>query len=626
MSIMWRGERKKRMRRSWVSAVSRDARPLLRDGISPLERMTRIHAVFCVIGLLCATLVFRLFQLQNSQHGQWLDLASRQQDTSVEIQRARGTVIDSAGRSLAVSVPTVSVAIHPGKVTDRDSAKKILASVVGLPANEINTKLNSRKSFVWLERGVSQDRAQRIKELKLEGIVLVPEYSRLYPQGSIGGPILGRVSRDGLGQAGVELQFNEDLSRDFLTVAVRRDARGRLVAPDYSNQGGFGVIRSFFLSDEAASHISLASHAKRPRNLPPDEDSLPSVQLSIDSAIQDILERELKQGVSDARAKRGMGLIMDADTGELLAVAQTPSFDPNDSSVSPSEFKNLALHESFEPGSTLKPLVAAAAIQAGVVKIDELIDGQNGSFQFGRKTIRDVHGVGVIPFSEALVRSSNVCMTKVGLRLGKERLQSALAKFGLGTRTGIELPGEETGILRSQSAWRDIDVATHSFGHGVSVTALQLARAFSAIVNGGYLVSPTILKRAVGSEVVKEQVLDTHVSEQLYKTLIGVTANKEGTAHQAALKFLPVSGKTGTAHKMKIGAKGYDPERVLASFIGFVDGREQGISRRVTAYIIIDEPGVNPRWGGVVAAPVFRRVMEQILPHLMTGAESGRST
>lgn len=605
---------KQLVRRAWVCGLQ-DTRYERTAVLSLEDRMRRMSVLVIGLFFLGSVLLLRLYQLQTSQHKQWLELAAKQHETSIEVQQPRGTVFDAGGRAVAVSVPTVSVAVHPHKVTDEATAVQRLSQILGLSPAVVREKLQSTKPFVWLRRGLPQEVADAAHALGVAGVVVIPEFSRYYPQGKGGGPVLGRVSRDGLGQSGIELQYNDELTRDYVRVPVRRDARGKLVAVGGPSAG---TMRRIGLRDDPRLLLNspemIAGHPG-------------SVQLSIDMAIQEIMEQELREGVINAKAKRGLAVMMDADSGEVLAMAQNPSFDPNDPDVSPSELKNFLIQDSFEPGSTLKPIVAAAALDAGVVRLDEMIDGEKGRFRFGGKLISDVHGVGLIPFSEALVRSSNVCMAKVGSRLGKERLHAALERLGFGAPTGIELPGEAGGILRGVRSWREIDIATHSFGHGVSVTALQLVRAFSAVLNGGWLVQPTVLKRPADDLVSRVKVLDSRISRALYRVLIDVTESKEGTARQAAMKFFPVSGKTGTAHKVKAGGHGYDPDEVMASFIGFVDARDQGIARRVTLFVAMDEPGVRPRWGGTVAAPVFRKIMERTLPHLMTlNSESGETT
>ena len=308
---------------------------------------------------------------------------------------------------------------------------------------------------------------------------------------------------------------------------------------------------------------------------------------------------------------------MDADSGDILGMAQVPRFDPNKfENVSPEDLRNVLIQDSFEPGSTMKPLVAAAALESKVVSSTERMNCESGQYAFGKKVVRDVHPVGIVPFSEALVRSSNICMAKVGVRLGRDRLRKALSNFGFGATTEIELPGESKGILRPASEWKDIDVATHSYGQGVAVTALQIVQAYAALANGGYLVKPRIVKDEPHGEA--KPVVSSTVANKVAEILAGVTESGHGTGKQARISGLRVSGKTGTAQKASLKGRGYDTDRILASFIGFVDANAIGVDRRLVMLVAVDEPGVTPRWGGVLAAPVFKHSMERVLSHLLT--------
>lgn len=352
-----------------------------------------------------------------------------------------------------------------------------------------------------------------------------------------------------------------------------------------------------------------------------------ALELSIDSVVQQILEEELDLGRETAHAKRTFGLVLDAQTGEILAMGQSLASEAGkskDQRYSSSEsLRNVVLQDAFEPGSTFKPVVAALALDRRVVQPNELINCENGNYRVGPNVVRDVHPVGIVPFTEVLVRSSNVGMTKVGSRLGQVLLHDLLAGFGFGQQSGVELAGEGRGILRPVSRWRPIDLATHSFGQGVSVTAIQLTRAYGALANGGMLIEPTILKRtgpAKGVRVLREEVANT-----VAKALVGVVEGEHGTGKEAAISGLAVSGKTGTAQKARSTGRGYDPDKILASFIGFVDGAQLGVNKRLVMFVAVDEPGVKPRWGGVVAAPVFRRTMERVLAQFLH-TEAGRPT
>ena len=254
-----------------------------------------------------------------------------------------------------------------------------------------------------------------------------------------------------------------------------------------------------------------------------------------------------------------------------------------------------------------------------------MLDCEGGRYRFGGHTIRDVHPIDTVSFSEVLVQSSNICMAKIGARMGIKRLHEALESFGFGKTTGLELKGEAAGILRAPERWRTIDIATHSFGQGVAVTALQLVQAYGALANGGLLVRPTLLKQPTGEPVESRRILRPETASTISQAIRGVTEAEHGTGKKAKISGVTVYGKTGTAQKARRDGRGYDPDRVLASFIGYVDGQEVGLDRRLVMLVIVDEPGVKPRWGGTLAGPIFRRSMERVLSHLLT-QDSGLQT
>lgn len=584
------------------------------------------------IAVLRGTLIFfggvvflRVCQLQAVEHNKWLELALKQHRATVEVSQARGAIVDRVGRPLAVSIPSVSLAAHPRKIGDKHAASRTLAPVVGLSEEEVLELLSQSKPFVWLKRDLPFKTADRVGALGIDGVSAFHEYQRFYPQGALANFILGRTGRDGYGLAGAELAFEKRLSFGNVRISVRRDARGQLVAdgdsPKLDRYAEINNLQSLERGDYLWS-AALTDSEEPEADFSPYNNSI--VRLSLDAALQGILEEELAAGLSASKASRVLGVVMDADSGEVLAMAEQVEIrDSGTAELSPESLRNAVIQDNFEPGSTLKPFVAAAALEEGVVSAEERMNCEDGEYVFANHVVHDAHPVGKATFREALVRSSNICLAKVGNRLGAARLHQALARFGLGEKPGIELPGESGGILRPLSKWAKIDVATHSFGHGVSVTALQLVRAYSALVNGGWLVNPTILKRDKIETFDAERVLSNNVSEQIREMLYDVTTDEHGTGRRAKIMGARVAGKTGTAHKPSSSGRGYDSNKVLASFVGFVDGRELGVGRRLTALVLVDEPQVRPRWGGVVAAPVFSRIMERVLSHLLATETKG---
>lgn len=558
--------------------------------LSANARLQRLSMLGFVIAIFVGVIALRLCELQTTEHQRWLNLASRQQQSTVEVRHARATVVDALGKPLAVSVPSVSVAVHPQKVKNCDDFVRRLTSVVDVDVKDVREKLKTEKPFVWIKRDLPRSVARQISDLNLEGICVVDEFQRSYPQGFLAGPIIGRTGRDGYGLGGVEYAFDGMLSADGgMELPVGRDARGRLVAV---SEYGFNK---------------------------PSRDVEPQLRLSIDAVVQGILEEEFNRALETMQAKQVFGLVMDADTGEILASAQSSrAMASHIQDLSADELKNVVIQDAFEPGSTLKPFIAAKAIDESVHSPNDMMDCENGTYAVGRHIIRDVHPIGMASLREAIVRSSNICMAKVGQRLGRNRVYEALSDFGFGQKSGIELPGEAAGILRDGKRWANIDVATHSFGHGISVTSLQLVRAYSALLNGGLLVTPTVINGGTRKKGSVIRVLGDATSSAMRDILYDVIADEHGTGRKAQVVGVRVAGKTGTAHKVLSSGRGYDSERVMASFVGFVDGSDIGLQRRFTALVVVDEPGVTPRWGGAVAAPVFSSAMERILSYVMT--------
>lgn len=576
-------------------------------------RMRLLQGLICTLALCVSA---RLYYLQGQDQEKWRSLASRQHDSTVQIQAARGDIYDIEGRLLATSVRATSLGLHPKEAREIPQFSGRLAKLIGLPEKEIQSKINSDKSFLWLARGLPLDIEKELKDSGLSSaIALVPEFKRYYPQGVLAGPILGRISRDGAGLSGIELQYNRQLAAANQSFSMRRDAKGRLLPAELltiseNYQDSLSNIPEVFgvgLSARSNTEVKIRNEGQ-------------DVHLSIDSLFQEIVEEEIKIAQQSAQAKRVFAVLLDADKGEILSLAQTPGIDPNSQeNLSPELLRNSVLQDSFEPGSTLKPLVAALALDAGIIRAEQQFDCEMGHFVIGPHVIGDVHPEGILPLRDVLIRSSNVCMAKIGLSMGRERLARGLRKLGFGQLSGIELPGEAKGIFRRVEDWAEVDVATHAFGQGVAVTALQLVQAYGALANGGLLHRPTLLKDA-SKEATR--VFSAQTARQISDMLKGVTQDEHGTGQKASIAGLDVMGKTGTAQKPRSDGKGYDPEKILASFVGFVDGENIGLKRRLVLLVAVDEPGVKPRWGGVVAAPAFKRIMERVLAQLFAASST----
>lgn len=585
------------------------------------ERLLRLQLVSLLLLLLSFGVTFRLVSLQQIQYPKWLKLADAQHDRSLPVEGARGQIIDREGRVLATSVEAFSVGVHPQKLQHTAELVTKISEILKVDEKQISARVESTKPYELLARGVTPETRDELVKLNQLAFTSDDDFRRLYPQGDLAAQVIGRVGRDGKGQSGIEREYDSRLGAGRRELVVKRDARGRRVMVPSENVSWRELLwQTSFLNSDAFA-LSSVDRASMLDEAPRDEGDV--VQLSIDAVLQGIVEEEIQRALVETRAKRVSAVVMDAESGEVLAIGQGPRFNPNLlEQLGPDELRTVGTQDSFEPGSTFKPVVVGLALQAGVTNIEEKMDCEMGGLRVGKHRIRDVHPVGIASVRDVLVRSSNVCSAKLGMRLGKYRLGEGLKQFGFGAPTGIELPGEAKGILSSSENWKDIHVATISFGQGVSVTQLQLVRAYAAIANGGRLVTPTILKHRDKQEVsiddARSRLFSEQVSADLRSALFGVTTEEHGTGRGAAIAGVKVYGKTGTAQKARVGARGYDPSRIFSSFIGFVDAAEVGVNRKLVMFVGVDEPQTAIRYGGVLAAPVFKRSIERMLSQLMT--------
>jgi cell division protein FtsI (penicillin-binding protein 3) len=579
-------------------------------------RKLRALTLIGTFQLAAVLIIFRLFALQGSEHLKWQGIASKQQSKDVKVTGARGAIVDRNGLELAVSIPSLSIGAHPKWLKDKESAISKLSIATGISAGELRSKLNTDKQFVWLAKGLSQTKELEISKLKLFGLELEKEYRRVYPQGSLASTIIGKASADGGGLSGVERSSDKQLNAPSEKHLIRRDARGKLIdTRAWEGQEGVTLTHLKDMFDGGSDDLQAQSARKEGAG----------VQLTIDANIQSILEEEIDLSKESSKAKHVFGLMMDAHTGEVIAMGQSERSDlSSNKGQTTEELKNIVLQNSFEPGSTFKPIITALALEHKVTKPEEMINCENGKFPVGKYTIKDAHPVPTVSLEQVLVRSSNIGMAKLGFRLGKDLLYSDLRKFGFGESSKVGLSGEAQGIFRNSSKWANIDIATHSFGQGISVTALQMVRAYAVLANGGYLIRPRIITDKLVPLESNPRLLSKKTTDFVRGALNQVTENEHGTGRNSRIAGVPVYGKTGTAQKSRIGGVGYDSNRILASFIGFVDGNAVGVDRTLVLYIAVDEPGVWPRWGGTLAAPVFKKVMERTLSHyLLTEPESG---
>lgn len=542
------------------------------------RRRVRLAAACALIGAVLVGVAARLCQLALVDGQRLATLARRQHSQTEQLAALRGAILDRFGEPLALSIRADSVFVRPAQLPD-DGSGVAVARALQIPQGRWVKKISSPSPFTWLKRQASPDELERLRALNVPGVGTIPERRRFYPHGRMAAPVIGFAGVDSQGLEGIELAYDSYLRGSAAAMSVERDARGRRF-----------VARA--LESEAPRHGA-------------------NVVLTLDSSLQYVAERELDQRVSETRAKGGLVLILDPRRGEILALAQNPSFDPNQRlAVDPDRLRDRAVSDAYEPGSTMKGLLAAAALEHRAVKTTDRFFCENGRYAIAGHTIHDHHGAGWLSFPEIFQVSSNIGATKVAERLGAKAYHQTLRAFGLGSPTGVDLSGEQAGILRSFPAWKPIDLATASFGQGVAVTPIQLASAYAAIANGGILMRPYIVKRVVdetGEVLVENQptVVRRVVSEATAREVTAVlerVVTEKGTAPLAAVPGLRIAGKTGTAQKVDFVRGGYSRGRI-ASFIGYFPADDP----QVVMLVVIDEPQTTI-WGGTAAAPVFRAI------------------
>lgn len=561
--------------------------------LPPKFRRIRITS-FGMIAVVWVLLVgMRLYVLQIKDNGVWQQWASKQHNSDIQLASERGPILDREGRLLAVSVPASSVYVRPKLIKDIDDTARKLGIVLQIDQKEIRKKLTETKPFVWLQRQLPREIADRVATLDIKGVNSVLESKRFYPYNNAASTLIGKVGIDGNGLSGIEKIQENSLHEQDRKQRVIKDAYGISIQLTGLNENEFELPKGS------------------------------SVQLTIDTAIQQIVDEETELGAKITNAKAVTAVMVDADTGDILAMSQSKSPNFNSTDNDPENMKNKLVEAVFEPGSIFKPLVAAAAIEENLAKATDIINCEGGKYPFMGHLIKDVHPSGSIPFFDVVVRSSNIGMTKIGIRLGKDRLYDWIKRFGFGVNTKLGLPGETGGILRNVSTWSGVDVATHSFGQGVAVTPLQIVRAMSAIANGGKI--PTLRIMTSNKAPAPERILSSKTANVVKEMMYGVVEDEHGTGGKAVIEGIRVGGKTGTAQKARADGKGYMSGAYVASFVGFVDTKEVGLTQNLVLAVIVDEARSNTIYGGTLAAPIFRRVMQRTVQSMVTKDQIGSS-
>jgi len=529
----------------------------------------------------------RLYDLQILNHQKFFRQASKGQTKSIKISPKRGSIYDRNLEKLAVNIPSYSLYARPGKISYFKKVARKLSPIVRMKVSSLTKKLRQKKVFVWLKRKLSLAQKKRIEALGLKGIGFVEESKRFYPQGELASSLLGFAGVDNQGLAGVELSYNSELQGEAGHFWIREDALGYEIP---------------FAKDTLQALVPG-------KNL----------VLTLDNVIQSMVEQELSLTLKKTKAKSVEALFMDPQTGEILALVNKPDYDPNHySDYSPFTRKNRVVQSLYEPGSSFKPFTVSALLQEGLTDLNEKIYcGEsvrvaNHLFHDWKNFDRD------LSVTEIFENSSNVGVIELASRMKKEKFYKYIRLFGFGNRTGVDLPGEGKGIVRSPSDWSLTDLPAISIGQGIAVTPVQMVTALSALINGGNLLRPYVVKYVSSSDgkIIKEnrplvirRVSSESLSQTIKSLLEGVV--EEGTGKRARIRGYSLGGKTGTAQIPASNGRGYLPNKYIASFMGFapVD------SPRIAGIVIIKEP-TGAYYGGEVAAPLFRRIMKRVLPYL----------
>lgn len=549
----------------------------------------RVKCIFIAGTMLSvmALLILRLYYLQIEQHIFFKEKANKQHLLNLKKSAKRGKILDRKLRELAVTVPAKTVFADPTKVKDVKRTAKQLARLLGVDRKKLKNKLSSKKRFAYIKRQISDEEAHEIENLGLPGIYLLDDTRRVYPGGKLLSHVLGFVNIDGEGLEGLENVYDKYLKGKPGWSLGERDGFRREVVPH------------------------------RHQALEP-QDGMDLV-LSVDMAIQMMVEAQLDRLVDRYEPQSASIVVMEPSNGEILALANYPTFNPNHAGeYSANARRNRIVTDIFEPGSTFKPFIVSAGLDNQKITLGDEFFCENGSYKIGSRTLHDAHEYGTLSVRKILERSSNIGMAKVGASVGAKKIYESLKKFGFGTSTGIGFDGEASGILRPVKRWSKLSVSSISMGQEIAVTALQLIRAYCTFANGGYLVTPKIVRKIVGQDgriIINDdfqsskKIITSTVANNIADALTGVVS-ENGTAPKAALKGYTIAGKTGTAQKASPNG-GYSHSKYVSSFIGFLPVHQP----KAVILVVVNEPK-NAHYGGTVAAPYFREVAARLVHYL----------
>jgi cell division protein FtsI (penicillin-binding protein 3) len=548
--------------------------PSRRRNAGPSVR-NRMVLVVAVLGLASLGLVARAFDMQVVRKGFYQNQADARILREVPIAVSRGTIFDRNGEPLAVSTPVVSIWANPAEVLDNESKLPALAAAIGMDADALKQYLvqRSEREFVYLKRQMSPDAAQTVLDLAVPGVNGQREFRRFYPSGPVMAHVLGFTNIDDHGQEGLELAFDDWLAGKPGAKRVIRDRMGHVV-----------------------EDVELVKAPQPGRD----------ITLSIDRRVQFLAYNELKNTIEQSDADSGSMVIIDVRTGEILAMVNWPTYNPNAlRSSSPSSRRNRAMTDVVEPGSTIKPFVMAAALSSGkYTPTGPLIDTGNGHFYYISHDIRDTHAYGMLSPTGILAKSSNIGAAKVAMTLDTGLMYDTYRAFGFGSSTNSGFPGEASGYLKAGKGWGMLEKAILAYGYGLNVTPLQLANGYATIADNGVMHLPTFVK---GSDNEAKQIVDPKIANELVQMLVSVTQPGGTAAPYAWIANYAVAGKTGTAHKAAAG--GYSKNNYSAAFAGIVPASNP----RMAAVVVIDNPKKGSYYGALVSGPVFAKVMDGAL-------------
>jgi cell division protein FtsI (penicillin-binding protein 3) len=529
----------------------------------------RTWGAVTLLGCALTLLGYRAFILQVRESERLRQLAEDQYLRDVEIPPRRGRILDRNGVELAASAEIDSLACNQRAIGDRAvEVAKALAGPLRMDRKELERRLRGKRYFAWLKRRLDPDESRAVRELQLPNITLVREPRRYYPNRELAGPLIGWAGVDAVGQEGLELEHDKLLRGTRAQVPGLRDALGRAVL--------------------------IGGLADAPTSAGQD------LTTTIDRHIQYRLEQALEKAVTSHHAKAASAVAIDPRNGEVLAIAAVPTFNPNDPGDAMERGARLRpVTDPLEPGSTMKTISIAGALEAGLTHPDEPFFCENGSYKVGPATIHDAEPIGDVTLTGVLAKSSNICTAKIAARQGKERVHDILIRFGFGKPTGVDLPGERAGQVRSAARMGSVETATMAFGQGMTATPLQIAIAYAAIANGGTLYKPHVGRATTqGTRVIDESLAAT------LRTMLNAVTMKGGTADKLAIPGYRFGGKTGTAQKVDPATRRYSADKWNSSFVGFAPFDDP----RIVLYVVVDEPS-GTHFGSLVAGPVFQEVV-----------------